>query len=286
MCLNKITIKFISILIHYNVVQFTSNCPCISEYDSQRRQEVGRRFIDPKKHNIIGDAPVAGRRHEIIQTENYLEEIHNRPIQKITGCQTELYLYQNPPPPYIAAQIGVDVGTEIDEDELFDFDAEREKFVDNLVAKTITEAAGEVIEEEELADLRREKLKFMALREIELNEIKRLEIEKLIFDAERKRKTAMQLVVEKLNVLLQEETDLAGAIEDRCNEIVTDVVNDAKEAIEEKQENNIKHAIEAFLTEDIVNDFCQGASAEEILRLILADIIEERVKVHVFESEK
>lgn len=262
-----------------------SNCPCVSEYDSQRRQEVRRRFINPKKHNIIGDAPVAGRRHEIIQTENYLEEIIDRPIQKITGCQTELYLYQIPPPPYIAAQIGVDVGTEIDEDELFDFDAEREKFVDNLIEKTVAEASREMIEEEELADLRREKLKFLALREIELKEIKRLEIEKLIFDAERKRKTAMQLVVEKLNVLLIEETDSAEAIENRCNEIVTDVVNDAKEAIEEKQEIDIKQTIEAFLTEDIVNEFCQGANAEEILRLIIADIIDERVKEHVFESQ-
>lgn len=262
-----------------------SHCPCVSEYDSQRRQEVRRRFIIPKRRNIIGDAPVAGRRHEIIQTEHYLEEIIDRPIQKISGCQTELYLYQIPPPPYIAAQIGVDVGTEIDEDELFDFDAEREKFVDDLVEKTVAEAAREVIEEEELADLRREKLKFFALREIELNEIKRLETEKIIAEAEKRRKTAMELIVEKLNILLEEEADCAAAVEDRCNDIVSDVINEASEALDEKKEEDIKQIIEAFLTEDTVNEFCQGVSAEEILRLIVFDIVGERVKQKTIDSE-
>lgn len=226
---------------------------------------------------------MVGRRHETIQTERFLEEIVDRPIQSVTGCQTDLYLYQMPPPPYMASQIGVDVATEIDEDELFDFDAEREKFVDELVEKTVATAVREVKQEEELADLRREKLKFIALRDAELSEIERLETEKLIAEAEKKRRTAMELIIEKLNVLLEDEADCAAAVEQRVSEVVSDVLSEAMEAIEEKNEANIKQSIELLLTDEVVSEFCQGVAAEEILRLIVADIVGERIKQHIEE---
>lgn len=57
--------------------------------------------------------PVAGRKHEPIQTENYLEEILCNPPMEDKICQTDLFLDRPVSPFYVPAKTGIDVATQI-----------------------------------------------------------------------------------------------------------------------------------------------------------------------------
>ena len=70
------------------------------------------------------------------------------------SCQTDLFLHRPPSPPYVPAKIGCDIGTEIADGDLFDFDAEVQPVVEALVGRTIEQALIEVLHEEELAEMK------------------------------------------------------------------------------------------------------------------------------------
>lgn len=59
--------------------------------------------------------------------------------------------------------------------QLFDFDVEVQPVLQVLVGKTIEQALLEVLEEEELADLRAQQQMFKEIRDAELVEVQRLE---------------------------------------------------------------------------------------------------------------
>lgn len=57
--------------------------------------------------------PVQGRRHERVQTDNYLEAIYNDPPCEDTCTQTDLFLDRPVSPLYVPAKTGADVETQI-----------------------------------------------------------------------------------------------------------------------------------------------------------------------------
>ncbi len=59
--------------------------------------------------------------------------------------------------------------------QLFDFDVEVQPVLQVLVGKTIEQALLEVLEEEEMADLRAQQQVFKEIRDAELVEVQRLE---------------------------------------------------------------------------------------------------------------
>lgn len=75
----------------------------------------------------------------------------------------------------ISAKIGIDASTEIGEGELFDFDKEVQSILEAFVGTTLQQALTEVVHEEEVADLRQQQHKMLAVREAERAELKRLE---------------------------------------------------------------------------------------------------------------
>lgn len=72
---------------------------------------------------------------------------------------------------------GVDACTEIQDGDLFDFDSEIQPIINNLIGKTLQQALQEVVQEEEIADLREQQHKMMAIHEGELAQLKKLENE-------------------------------------------------------------------------------------------------------------
>ena len=70
---------------------------------------------------------------------------------------------------------GVDVETQIYEGDLFDFDMEVEPILEVLVGKTLEQSMMEVMEEEELANMRAHQEHFEQIRNAELAETQRLE---------------------------------------------------------------------------------------------------------------
>lgn len=59
--------------------------------------------------------------------------------------------------------------------DLFDFDSEVQPILETLVGRTLQQALTEVMHEEEIADLREQQQKMMAIREAELAELRRME---------------------------------------------------------------------------------------------------------------
>ena len=110
-----------------------------------------------------------------VQTENFLEEISDRPQETEVETQTDAFMDRPPSPLYIPKKTGLDKETQIYEGDLFDFDFEVEPILQVLVGKTLEQGLMEVLEEEELANLRAHQDEYDQIRAAELAEAQRME---------------------------------------------------------------------------------------------------------------
>ena len=99
--------------------------------------------------------PVPGRVHTDVQTENFLEELSDRVPEVEAGTQTDPFMDRPPTPTFVPAKTGEDKATQILPGDLFDFDLEVIPILEVLVGKTLEQGLMEVLEEEELANIRR-----------------------------------------------------------------------------------------------------------------------------------
>ncbi|KAL5264761.1 hypothetical protein ACHWQZ_G005735 [Mnemiopsis leidyi] len=162
----------------------------------QRQAEARRRILARKRATDQlrprSAEPVEGRKHIDVQTELYLEEIKDRVEEADVECQTDAFLDRPPTPLFVPAKTGVDNTTQILDGELFDFDIEVKPILEVLVGKTIEQALMEVMEEEELANLRAQQRQFEELRHAELVETQRLEEQERRHCEEKQRRMAQQ----------------------------------------------------------------------------------------------
>ncbi|XP_036079223.1 radial spoke head protein 3 homolog [Rousettus aegyptiacus] len=162
----------------------------------QRQQQAQKRALARKRNREQlrprTPEPVEGRKHVDVQTELYLEEIADRIIEVDMECQTDAFLDRPTTPLFIPAKTGKDVATQILEGELFDFDLEVKPMLEVLVGKTIEQALLEVMEEEELANLRASQYAYEELRNAELAEIQRLEEQERRHREEKERRKQQQ----------------------------------------------------------------------------------------------
>jgi Radial spoke protein 3 len=92
--------------------------------------------------------------HEPVPLHLYLEE-QAEPIKVSTeSTQTDAFLPAEPEAPYIPPKMGFDVGTQVQTEDIFNFDREAEPLLDEIVMKTIDQALVEVRQEEELKRIR------------------------------------------------------------------------------------------------------------------------------------
>eukprot|EP00326_Haptolina_ericina_P039246 CAMPEP_0181245602 /NCGR_PEP_ID=MMETSP1096-20121128/43525_1 /TAXON_ID=156174 ORGANISM="Chrysochromulina ericina, Strain CCMP281" /NCGR_SAMPLE_ID=MMETSP1096 /ASSEMBLY_ACC=CAM_ASM_000453 /LENGTH=380 /DNA_ID=CAMNT_0023342317 /DNA_START=46 /DNA_END=1188 /DNA_ORIENTATION=+ len=150
--------------------------------------------------------PVEGRKHIDVQTEQYLEELTDRPIEVDIDTQTDAFMDQLPAPIFIPMKTGVDVETQIEEGDLFDFDAEVEPILEVLVGKTLEQSMMEVMEEEELANMRTHQEHFEQIRNTELAETQRLE------EAEKRRTEEKQRRVEQEKQRVKQEQEVTEKV--------------------------------------------------------------------------
>jgi len=144
----------------------------------QKQREAQRRRLmraNQTKRRPGTPEPVPGRKHMDIQTDSYLEELTERTVEFEAETQTDFPVDRPPSPLFCPAQIGKNVGTQIEDGELFDFDREVEPVLEVLVGKTLEQAMMEVLEEEELDSLRRHQEDFEKQRNAELLEVQRME---------------------------------------------------------------------------------------------------------------
>lgn len=149
--------------------------------------------------------PVEGRVHMDIQTEDFLEELTDRPIEIDAETQTQAYLDQPSAPLFVPAKTGQDVETQIDSGDLFDFDLEVEPLLEVLVGKTIHVSMLELMQEEELEAIRRQQVEFETIRNIELAEVQRLEAEARRKTQEKERRLQQEKQRQKERTELEEK---------------------------------------------------------------------------------
>uniref|UniRef100_A0A8C6Z920 Radial spoke head 3 n=1 Tax=Nothoprocta perdicaria TaxID=30464 RepID=A0A8C6Z920_NOTPE len=163
----------------------------------QRQREARRRALFRKRAKEQMQPrtpePVEGREHVHVQTELYLEEIRDRIVEVDVECQTDAFLDRPPTPLFIPAKTGRDVDTQIEEGELFDFDIEVKPMLEVLIGKTIEQSLLEVMEEEELANLRAHQRAYGELRNAELAEVQRLEEQERRYSEEKERRKRQRM---------------------------------------------------------------------------------------------
>lgn len=180
----------------------------------QRQQENRRRAIARKRAKDQlrprSPDPVEGRKHIDVQTELYLEELSDRVEEADVECQTDAFLDRPPSPLFVPAKTGVDIATQILEGDLFDFDVEVKPILEVIVGKTIEQSLLEVMEEEELANLRKQQREFEELRNAELVEQQRLE------EQERRHREEKERRMKQQREVLRKEKETADKIAARA----------------------------------------------------------------------
>jgi len=155
----------------------------------QRKQQTTARKPENKPST---PEPVDGRQHIDVQTENYLEELTDKVIEHDIDTQTDAFMDRPPSPIFIPMKTGVDQETQIYEGDLFDFDSEVDPILEVLVGKTLEQSMMEVMEEEELLQMRSHQEHFEQIRNVELAETQRMEeAEKRRFE-EKERRVAQE----------------------------------------------------------------------------------------------
>ena len=157
------------------------------------------------------------------QTELFLEELRDRPVETEAMTQTEPFLDRPPSPLFIPSKTGVDKETEIATGELFDFELEVKPLLEVLVGKTLRISMLEVMEEEELFAIEQRQREFEQMRNAELMEVQRLDAEASRRFAEKQRRVAQETKRLREQAELQEKvaarafaknylTDLSDAV--------------------------------------------------------------------------
>ena len=147
-----------------------------SENERAMKREMQRR----KREQMMAPRtppPVEGRAHSEVQTETFLEELTDRPVEVDADTQTEAFQDRPPSPLFVPAKSGVDKETQVDPKLVFNFDVEVKPILEVLVGKTLQVSMLEVMEEEELAAIRKRQDEFEQMRNAELMEVQRLEAE-------------------------------------------------------------------------------------------------------------
>jgi len=127
-----------------------------------------------------------------MQTDDFLEELTDRPIELDAETQTQPFMDRPASPLFVRAKTGQDMETQIAPGDLFDFNLEVEPILEVLVGKTIHVAMLELMQEEELEAIRLQQEEFEAIRNVELAEVQRLESEARRKTQEKDRRLAQE----------------------------------------------------------------------------------------------
>ena len=148
------------------------------EEEIRRRRAERRQMMKMQQEaeeRIGTPPPVDGRKHIDVQTEAFLEEILDRPVEVDVDTQTDPFLDRPPSPLFVPQKSGIDEGTQIYQGDLFDFDMEVEPLLEVLVGKTLEQSMMEVLQEEELDAMTQHQKEFTQIRNTELAETQRME---------------------------------------------------------------------------------------------------------------
>lgn len=241
------------------------------ESEAERRQLLRKRYSNRSKRSVIGTPPpVKGRRHETIQTERYLEELLVKPSDYSVECQTDLYLYDIPNAPYTSSKTGVDVATETNMDELYNFDEEVQPILDALVEISMKQALSEFMQEEEMAELQKDTENYLAFRESQNSELKRLDCEKNVEPTN----------INKIDEQMTDDINAAKLLHNYVSTLLPDVLSTVDAEIDKKIILDTEH-FKPWLAKEIAFEVGQMIDSRESLEKLVKDIMENRAETYL-----
>ena len=164
--------------------------------------------------------------------ECLLEEITDRPIEIMEAITTEKVRFDDRPPSpiFVPQPRGIDVGTQVGDNDLFDFDVEVEPILQIIVGSTLEKSLAEVIEEMDLEEELQAREVFELVRISERLECQRVELKDVRQQEERERRQMQNVSREeaaKLNVKRSAASSLAHTY---VGDVVSEVFNNLEGA--------------------------------------------------------
>lgn len=227
---------------------------------------------------------VDGRSHMVMQTEDFLEELTDRPVEQDAETQTQPFMDRPASPLFVRAKIGFDVQTQIENGDLFNFDIEVEPILEVLVGKTIHVAMLEIMQEEELEAIRLQQEEFETIRNVELAELQRLEAEIKRKAIEKERRIAQEKKRLEERRALEENIAARQFSSQFLGELHINVFDQLES--EGHFFDPVKKEIEENFLGNLIRGVCMGADCYEAAAQIAMEILERaRVEAKKFEAE-
>lgn len=254
----------------------------VDPVEVQRQKETRRREISRKRakqlSRVKSPEPVEGRKHVDMQTELYLEELSDRIEETEVECQTDAFLDRPPSPLFVPAKSGVDKETQILDGELFDFNVEVLPVLEVLVGKTMEQALLEVMEEEELSNLREQQRAHEELRNGELMEQQRLE------EQERRHREEKNRRMKQQDEMVRKEKETAAKIAARAfaQSYLADLVPSVFGTLTENGyfydpvEREVERSFLPWLMDSVDEQLTKTVNSRELLDELLQQIIAQR----------
>lgn len=236
-----------------------------------RAEALRRRQEAEEKMQPRAVPPVAGRQHMIIQTDDFLEELTDRPLEFEKDTQTDAQMDRPPPPLFVPAKSGTDADTQVEPGELFNFDLEVDPILEVLVGKTLELSMIELLEEEELASIRQRQKLFSETRDAELAEVQRLEAEGKRKFAEKQRRLKQAQEYRKQQEEVKEKVAARAFAKNYLTAINRDVFGglEAEGHFEDPLRREVQDLFLTWLTDSVV----QGVSREVAARSTVDGVI-------------
>ncbi|KAF5401286.1 Flagellar radial spoke protein 3 [Paragonimus heterotremus] len=278
---------------HYEAVsrrrylQLTSRCAELREAMAKQRAATARKFTQDRragdiKGQLIGPGSSAFARSSVhVQTGLFLEELTEQIEQDDFATQTDYFLDRPPTPLYVPAKTGVDVETQIYGNDLFDFELEVQPILEVLVGKTVEQALLEVMEEEELADLRCQQEVLQEIHNADLAEVARLEDRNRRYEEEKQRRRIQYEAAAKL----AKETADKIAAKAFTKAYLSPLLKSTYQQLLERGYfyDSVEHDIEENFLEPLLEGVLDCMTQERRARLLIDGLIREAVTLRHYE---
>ncbi|KAM5228763.1 radial spoke head protein 3 homolog [Ctenodactylus gundi] len=258
----------------------------------ERHQQIRKRILSKKgaqeQFKSWTPEPVEGRKHVDVQTELYLEEIADRILEVDMECQTDAFLDRPPTPLFIPAKTGKDVATEILEGELFDFDLEVKPMLEVLVGKTIEQALIEVMEEEELANLRASQYIYEEIRNVELAEVQRLEEQERRHREEKERRKQQQWEIVHKHKEVAQKISARAFAQRYLADLIPSVFSSLRDSgyFYDPIERDIEIGFLPWLMNEVEKATEHSMVGRTVLDMLIRDVVERRLNSYEHKEDR
>jgi hypothetical protein len=262
--------------------------PSISHSPSQRQQEAvdlektrkaeqqQRAVQHEEAYRAATPPPVEGRQHMCVQTDNYLENLVDKPFEASVSCQTETMLDRPMPPIFVPKSSGFDKYTMIEPGDLFDFNIAVTPILEVLVGKTLSQGLTEVCEEEELAALdaqaerwaQQRNAAMAGVQRLEAAEVRRFAEKETRLEEARERRAREAALARKVAARTVAKQYLAGLQEQTLGEL------EARGHFDDPVLREVETQFMGWLIADVGARLSDVATSRRVVNALIGDAVE------------